>query len=964
MADVELRDLLHTAQSALEEGRHHEAIALCRHLLRHAPDAITALRLLGEANLEAGRADEARGSFERVLTLDPYNVLARIGLAVIAEDRGEEERAIAQFRLAWEVDPAMPQLRGELVRLYRKRYGVGGRLRLTRIALANLHARNEDLLRAIAQFRSLLDEGSTRPDIPLGLAGALWRHDEGAEAAALCRRVLAQDPQTARALLILAAIAGDGGGAGDAEEQLRAARALDPDAALARDLLAVRASETLAAFVDEPQPIPAFDPNAPAETPAAVPAGGAAAGQVAGAAAPLRWEDISSGWTAETPLTRDGDPAPGDASVAPPDREPAAGAGQHPDPALAPANAWPWGADGGAGEASADGALDAGEGDAPLPDWNEPPAADDLMPEPDELTAVERLTANWDNIDNELAAARPSDESDVAMTGMLDALGSDVDVTPFDVEGASAPDAPEAITFDPSKFSLPPLDDEDEELEELGLDPDELGAEVAPFTFEEAGSRAGGRSFADLVDQGGGAGSGADLLVAQVPRAEGSPGPESDLPDFDSMFSTGALTLPGSDPAPERPAASVGAGDETATAIPLAPLDAPEPDRAVAAPQAPHGDLPHDQPTMMAQAAPAPETMVPAEADEAPPPQGESEGMDKLFSRLRHRKQERIETGELKVSRRLRPHAALPPTPPPTADADANPALATPPADELVADDAATRFLPALAADDDDAATRFLPALSIDEGPDGLDLDPALSPPPPAENAIDAGAVAPVLAAVAEPAVVEDDWLESIAAAPPAPPSEWEPLSTASAASTAWGLAGDGTQGSSAAAREEAPIPADAPLGDLFDQDVVVAEGLSPTEAVSKTPEPTPAGADWGDPRPAQPRPSASAPVAAEQIAGLEELVATDPHNALARLTLAVAYGSRRPEQALNEYRRLIKESDELLSEVIERLREMIADGEGGGRAHRVLGDAYMKLGQFDLAMAEFQRALTASGKK
>ena len=940
MADVELRDLLHTAQSALEEGRHHEAIALCRHVLRHAPDAITALRLLGEANLEAGWADEARGCFERVLALDPYNVLARIGLAVIAEDRGEEERAIAQFRLAWEVEPAMPQLRGELVRLYRKRYGVGGRLRLTRIALANLHARNEDLLRAISQFRSLLDEGSTRPDIPLGLAAALWRHDEGVEAAALCRRVLAEYPQTARALLILSAIAGDQGGADDAEEQLRAARELDPDAALARDLLAMRASQTLADFVDQPLSIPAFDPTVPVETPA---------GQVAATEASLRWEDISSGWTAETSLTHDGNPAPGAAPGAPLDHELAAGEGQPPGSALAPDNAWPWGTDRGAEATLTDGALDAGGAGAPLPDWNEPPAEDDLMPEPDELTAVERLTANWDNIDNELAAARPSDESDVAMNSLLAALGSDVDVTPFDVEGASAPDAPEVITFDPSKFSLPPLDDEDDELEELGLDPDELGTAVTPFTLEEGGGRAGGRSFADLVDQGGGSGSGADLLVAQVPRAEASPDSEADLADFESIFSAGEQ-------------------------IPLTVSDAPEPDQAVAPLQSPNGDLPQDAPATMAQVEPVLEASIPAEAGEVPPPQGESEGMDQLFSRLRHRKQERIETGELKVSRRLRSHAALP-----AADADANLTPAVPPADEFVEGEAVTRFLPPLAVEDD-AVSRFLPALPIDEGPAGLDLDAAPPPSSPAEIAMDTGDVAPVPTAVTGPAPVEDDWLERIAADPPATPSEWEPLSSAAAASTAWDVAGDAAQGASAAPRDEAPAPADAPFGGLVDQDVVMMEGRSPSEAVAKAPEPPPAIADWWDTRPARPPegvppaeqatgpvappPAAPALGAAEQLAGLEELVAADPHNAVARLTLAVAYSSRRPEQALNEYRRLIKASDEVLPEVIERLREMIADGEGGGRAHRVLGDAYMKLGQFDLAMTEFQRALTASGKQ
>ena len=57
MAEVqqqqELRGVLQAAQAALEEGRPQEAIAACRHVLQHYPDSITALRLLGEACLEA-----------------------------------------------------------------------------------------------------------------------------------------------------------------------------------------------------------------------------------------------------------------------------------------------------------------------------------------------------------------------------------------------------------------------------------------------------------------------------------------------------------------------------------------------------------------------------------------------------------------------------------------------------------------------------------------------------------------------------------------------------------------------------------------------------------------------------------------------------------------------------------------------------------------------------------------------
>jgi tetratricopeptide (TPR) repeat protein len=112
------------------------------------------------------------------------------------------------------------------------------------------------------------------------------------------------------------------------------------------------------------------------------------------------------------------------------------------------------------------------------------------------------------------------------------------------------------------------------------------------------------------------------------------------------------------------------------------------------------------------------------------------------------------------------------------------------------------------------------------------------------------------------------------------------------------------------------------------------------------------------------PRPASATHVAQRQtaqLASLAAMVEAQPDNHFARLTLAVAYVSGRlPDQALSEYRRLIRESEELVPEVVERLKEMIADGDAPARAHRVLGDAYMKLGQFDLAMAEFQRALLA----
>ena len=135
------------------------------------------------------------------------------------------------------------------------------------------------------------------------------------------------------------------------------------------------------------------------------------------------------------------------------------------------------------------------------------------------------------------------------------------------------------------------------------------------------------------------------------------------------------------------------------------------------------------------------------------------------------------------------------------------------------------------------------------------------------------------------------------------------------------------------------------------------AEAVAPPAAPAPPPVAIPV---VPPPAPAPERPRATAQRQTEQLVMLESMVAADPQNHFARLTLAVAYSASQPEQALNEYRRLIKASDELLPEVIERLKEMIADGDAPSRAHRVLGDAYMKIGQFDMAMGEFQRALSS----
>lgn len=1045
-----LCELLEIAQTALEEGRHQEATVACRHVLRDYPDSVTAMRLLGESYLEAGRADEAVRAFEKVLGIDPFNVLARVGLGVLAEDRGEDERAIAQFRLAWEVAPTLPQLRSELVRLYRKRYGVGGRLRMTRVALANLHARNEDLPRAIRQFHLLHTEEPARPDVTIGLAEALWRHGDRDDAVTYCQQLLAERPRLVRPLLILAALHGDGGlsvelPAAEADELLTTARTFDPDAALARDLLALQPSATLQQFIDAPVSMTPFDPATLdiAGTDELLGAQTSTLGEGI-----VRWEDVAGGFagagmpTVPTPPVRANDLTPMasdeddvEALFAAIDRQLSTVNIDEELPNFAPSD-------------EGDIAQLAGESeDAEPPASWETDVEDAMTPAPDEPSAVERLTANWDNIDNELAAARPSDDLPVGVTGMLG--GIELDFQPFDAESDAEPAMEETMTFDPAKFSLPPLDGEDDDDDfALDLDVDELGVDITPFNLDEAGPKiktggltfadlvrteedtpityASGNSFADPLDGDDAVSEFASIFatreLAPLPEdrlleLQALPGemtppdiapPTAALPTFEmpldstTFLSTAALgeeteatpvesgakdELVGADLPLFMPTHEVSAttdttpqlSQETTEAKPAISFE------ALLGADTPRLELPEatyypdaTRPLLLDDANFFEHTQPTVSAPPTPEP-AEEIGMDQLFSRLRHRKQERIETGDLQIDRRATPapRPALIPTEPavPVEDQHAQEGPGSEAFDSVTMDEASLdEWIMSLApaeldeVESDDAIVIhgddwFGDMTAVSSQAPTLDETPAdeyLSSESAANDevadlkwGVAPAAAAPVDLPVVPPAPQHAEeslpWSELVPDAPqpvanqfvcdevasvepmmiPAPevsvPSEtrWEPLAVA---------ATNGSHGYTNGFHHNAPALPTAPAAPAFSP---VFDAMPPD------------------------RSSLQRQDQAEQRAILELLVAADPTNHFARLTLAVAYGADHPEQALTEYRRLIKESDELVPEVIERLKEMIADGDAPARAHRVLGDAYMKLGQFDLAMAEFQRALS-----
>ncbi|GIW03770.1 MAG: hypothetical protein KatS3mg059_0390 [Thermomicrobiales bacterium] len=223
---VELAELIRGAQEAMDRGDFLLAANACAHALESYPACLAAHRLRGEALLERGELDAAVEHFERVLTYDPLHVVAHLGLGVAAEERHDTEHAYVHYLHAWEINPALDQVREQLVKL---RIALGGpeRLHPTRVGLAHIHARTGQFGRAAAEWRAILAADPRNAQAKTALMEVEWRCTDDAAALALCQEVLRAEPDNVRALAIQAEIEQRQRGQASAELVARY-RAIDP----------------------------------------------------------------------------------------------------------------------------------------------------------------------------------------------------------------------------------------------------------------------------------------------------------------------------------------------------------------------------------------------------------------------------------------------------------------------------------------------------------------------------------------------------------------------------------------------------------------------------------------------------------------------------------------------------------------------------------------------------------------
>ncbi len=249
-----LQSVRDQARAAVAEGDYQRALSLIALIHRHFPSDLEAVRLLGQIHVACGRRAEARESFDRVLEVDPESVVARSGLALLAEEEGDPDGALEQFERAFDLDSSNSQVAAEIGRLH----SLSSHTRpvdpgSTQHAMARRFLQEKRYARAVALFEEALRQTPERLEVVVGLAQALWLSGGWEEAERVAAGVVVSHPDCLRMLAILAG-ASFSRGEGETLFLLRRTDEFDPGNSVARRL-----------FLDAGLPFPrvGVDPDIP-----------------------------------------------------------------------------------------------------------------------------------------------------------------------------------------------------------------------------------------------------------------------------------------------------------------------------------------------------------------------------------------------------------------------------------------------------------------------------------------------------------------------------------------------------------------------------------------------------------------------------------------------------------------------------------------------------------------------------
>jgi tetratricopeptide (TPR) repeat protein len=233
MAQITLRDYLQEAEDAIRDDRIDDAFTHCQNILAQFPESLEAQRLLGEAYLAHGQLEDAQQSFDWILTNDPENVVAYCSRALISERSLDYDTALDCYQQAYELSHGNSHIRQEFNRLSTETGPQG--FMFSRAGLARLYMRGDLLTQAIQEWEAVLAVSPDRLDARVGLLETCWRESHFDRVEQLAAQILRDVPGCLKALLLLAYVT-SAKNVQRAQELLKRAEALDPDLLMAQEL--------------------------------------------------------------------------------------------------------------------------------------------------------------------------------------------------------------------------------------------------------------------------------------------------------------------------------------------------------------------------------------------------------------------------------------------------------------------------------------------------------------------------------------------------------------------------------------------------------------------------------------------------------------------------------------------------------------------------------------------------------
>ncbi len=233
MVQTMLRDYLRQTEEAITSGHIDDALERCQRVLAQFPQSLEVQRLLGETYLKQGNIDEARETFDWVLTNDPENVVVYCDRAFISENMSDYETALDCYQQAYELSRGNSRIRQKFNQLSAKSGQQG--FMFSRAGLARLYMRGNLLPRAIQEWEAVLAVSPDRLDARLGLLEACWREGFYERTELLAAQILSDVPTCLKALLILAHVV-SGRDMQKSQQLIKRAETLDPELVMAQEL--------------------------------------------------------------------------------------------------------------------------------------------------------------------------------------------------------------------------------------------------------------------------------------------------------------------------------------------------------------------------------------------------------------------------------------------------------------------------------------------------------------------------------------------------------------------------------------------------------------------------------------------------------------------------------------------------------------------------------------------------------